>query len=86
MPKTSWFKHLWKWKKNKNKVDIHRKMHRTKRMTSFKIKKNGKVSVKAYDLNGKDISHYVSSSYNYNGVPGGFYVDTKKMMSDGYYS
>ena len=55
MPKTTWFKKLWKWKKSKKPKD-HGKLYRTQRMKSFKIKKISKVSIKAYDLNGTDIS------------------------------
>ena len=83
MPKTTWFKNLWKWKKNKKSKDKGN-LYRTHRMPSFKIKKNGNFKVKAYDLNGHDISQYVSSSFVYNGVPGGFYLDTKKMKKEGY--
>ena len=83
MPKTTWFKKLWDWKKNKKFKDKGN-LYRTHRMKSFKIKKPCKVKIKAYDLNGQDISQYVCSSFVYNGVPGGFYLDTKKMREDGY--
>ena len=48
MPKTSWFKHLWNWRKNKKSKDKGN-MYRTQRMKSFKIKKISDVKVKAYD-------------------------------------
>ena len=83
MPRTTWFKKLWDWKKNKKSKDKGN-LYRTRRMKSFKIKKQCNVKIKAYDLNGKDISQYVRSSFVYNGVPGGFYLDTTKMREDGY--
>ena len=84
MPKTNWFKNLWKWKKNKNKKKKSN-LPRTKRMKSFKINKISCVKIRAYDLNGKDLTPYLKSSYNYNGVPGGFYLDTNQINRDRIY-
>tara|TARA_Y100001933_G_C18626995_1_gene408743 strand:+ start:284 stop:541 length:258 start_codon:yes stop_codon:yes gene_type:complete len=83
MPKTSWFKKLWNWKKNKNKKK-RSNLRRTRNMKPFKID-NSSIKVKAYDLNGRDLSHYLRYSHVYNGIPGGFYLDTKQMNRDSKY-
>tara|TARA_B100000795_G_C22579995_1_gene353413 strand:+ start:189 stop:413 length:225 start_codon:yes stop_codon:yes gene_type:complete len=74
MPKNSWFKHLWNWRKNKNN-NKKKGLYRTRRMESFKFKKISNMSVKAYDSQGKDISHLIKHSFVYEGVPGGFYIE-----------
>tara|TARA_Y100001970_G_scaffold272323_1_gene368887 strand:- start:3506 stop:3766 length:261 start_codon:yes stop_codon:yes gene_type:complete len=81
MPKTSWFKHLWNWRKKKKSKDKGN-MYRTQRMKSFKIKKISDVKVKAYDSNGNDLTRYIRSSFVYDGAPGGFYLDTRQMNFD----
>ena len=80
MPRKTWFKKLWNWKFKGKKLE------RKKRMISFKIdkvnknfKSNKGVKVRCYDYSGKDMTPYLKSSYNYNGVPGGFYLDTREM-------
>jgi len=79
MPKLSWFKNLWKKKKkNKDKGNLYR----THKMKSFKINKISDVKVKAYDSNGNDLTRYIRSSFVYDGVPGGFYLDTRQMNFD----
>ena len=40
------------------------------------------VKVKAYDSNGNDLTRYIRSSFVYDGVPGGFYLDTRQMNFD----
>lgn len=85
MPKTSWFKNLWNWKKNKNKNKKKQSnLRRTKKMKSFKIDKSC-IKVKAYDLNGNDLTSYLRHSHVYNGVPGGFYLDRRQMSRDSKY-
>ena len=51
-------------------------------MKSFKINKISGVKVKAYDSNGNDLTRYIRSSFVYDGVPGGFYIDTRQMNFD----
>jgi hypothetical protein len=86
MPRTTWFKKLWDWKFK------GRKLERKKRMRSFKIEKVNKnyqsnkgvkcvkgVKVRCYDYSGRDLTPYLKSSFTYNGIPGGFYLDTSKL-------
>jgi len=70
MPKFNWIRKLFNKEKKK-------KLYRTHRMPSFKLKKVNRVNVKAYDLQGNDITSHVKHSYVYNGVPGGFYLDNQ---------
>jgi len=79
MPKKSWFKHLWKVKKEV------KPLKRIQRMKSFKAVKNKNITVKYIDDQGKDMSRYVKSSYVYDGVPGGFYIDQEQMKMEGVY-
>ena len=76
MPRISWFKKLWN---RKSKV---KKLERKKRMRSFKIKKincdTPNIKIRCYDYNGNDLTQYLRYSYRYNGIPGGFYLDTSK--------
>ena len=83
MPKTLWFKKIWNCKKNKKYKDKG-KLYRTRRMKSFRINNSCNIRMKAYDLSGQDVSHYLRYSFIYNGIPGGFYLDEKKMKEDGY--
>ena len=79
MPRISWFKKLWDWKFKE------RKLKRKKRMRSFKIKKIGSASdvrIRCYDYNGRDLTPYLKSSFVFNGIPGGFYLDTSEMRKD----
>ena len=66
------------------------RLYRAKTMKPFKIKKYAEVSrddvkiyLKCYDLGGKDMTRYLNYSFVYNGIPGGFYLDTDKMRKDG---
>tara|TARA_A100001011_G_C14163235_1_gene779186 strand:- start:74 stop:319 length:246 start_codon:yes stop_codon:yes gene_type:complete len=79
MPKTSWFKNLLNWKRSRTKEteSKKKKLPRTKRMRSFKIKDISGLKINAYDSQGRDISHSVKYSHVYNGIPGGFYLDIK---------
>ena len=81
MPKTSWFKNLLKWKRSRSKEskNKNKKLPRTKRMQSFKIKNIDGLKIKAYDSQGRDISHCVKYSHIYNGIPGGFYLDANEL-------
>ena len=57
-------------------------LYRVPRMKSFKINKVKGVKVTAYDSQGRDVTHCVKSSFVYDGVHGGFYLDTEKMKNN----
>lgn len=72
MPRTSWFKHLYNWRR--------KKLKKTKRMYSFKrVDKNN--IIKYVDKNGNDVTKYMKYSFKENGRIYGLYVDTEKMFN-----
>jgi hypothetical protein len=76
MPRNTWFKKLWDWKFKGKKLE------RKKRMRSFKMKKvkcnTSDIKIRCYDYSGRDLTPYLKSSFVFNGIPGGFYLDTSE--------
>lgn len=72
MPRTSWFKHLYNWRR--------KKLKKTKRMYSFK-KINENNTIKYMDKYGNDVTNCIKYSFKENGRTYGLYVDTKKMLN-----
>ena len=68
-------KKIFKWIKTPKNPKPIKILKRKKRMISFKKKNFNDIKIRYVDNYGNDLTKRVRSSYVYNGIPGGFYVN-----------